>query len=115
MAVLRTFNTLMIACNMCNQPLEALAVFSQLQAGGHVPDATSCNVLIAAYGKVRVLDSAWGFTKRVCWHQHDRGRLWLGCHSLLPLLPSQVQTVIKALSKAASIPVLCFRRAVGRY
>ena len=32
--VLRTYNTLIIACNMCNQPREALAVYQRLLSDG---------------------------------------------------------------------------------
>lgn len=56
--MLRTFNTLIIACNMCNQPREALAVYYRMLADGYTPNATTYNTLISAYGKTAQLDKA---------------------------------------------------------
>ena len=55
--VLRTFNTLIIACNMCNQPREAMAVHRRMIEEGLEPNATSYNALISAYGKAVQLDN----------------------------------------------------------
>ena len=53
---LRTYNTLIIACNMCNQPREALAVHQELLAEGCAPNSTTYNALISAYGKLGQLE-----------------------------------------------------------
>lgn len=55
-AVLRTYNTLIISCNMCNQPREALAAYARLLAEGFCPNATTYNALISAYGKAGQFD-----------------------------------------------------------
>jgi pentatricopeptide repeat protein len=39
--VLRTFNTLIIACNMCNQPREAVAVYRRMLEEGYSPNSTT--------------------------------------------------------------------------
>ena len=54
--VLRTYNTLIIACNMCNQPREAMAVHRRMLSEGYTPNATTYNALISAYGKAGQLD-----------------------------------------------------------
>ena len=54
--VLRTYNTLIIACNMCNQPREAMAVHRRMLHEGYTPNATTYNALISAYGKAGQLD-----------------------------------------------------------
>ena len=54
--VLRTYNTLIIACNMCNQPREARAVHRRMLHEGYTPNATTYNALISAYGKAGQLD-----------------------------------------------------------
>lgn len=54
--VLRTYNTLIIACNMCNQPREAMAVHRRMLNEGFTPNATTYNALISAYGKAGQLD-----------------------------------------------------------
>ena len=54
--VLRTYNTLIIACNMCNQPREAMAVHRRMLDEGYTPNATTYNALISAYGKAGQLD-----------------------------------------------------------
>ena len=54
--VLRTYNTLIIACNMCNQPREAMAVHRRMLNEGYTPNATTYNALISAYGKAGQLD-----------------------------------------------------------
>lgn len=56
--VLRTYNTCLIACNMCNQPREALAVYHRLLTDGFAPNSTTMNALISAYGKTAQLDKA---------------------------------------------------------
>jgi len=53
---LRTYNTLIIACNMCNQPREAMAVHRRMLNEGYMPNATTYNALISAYGKAGQLD-----------------------------------------------------------
>jgi pentatricopeptide repeat protein len=54
--VLRTYNTLIIACNMCGQPREAMAVYKRMLDEGYSPNATTYNALISAYGKAGQLD-----------------------------------------------------------
>ncbi len=54
--VLRTYNTLIIACNMCNQPREALNVYHDMVAQQFTPNSTTYNALISAYGKLCQLD-----------------------------------------------------------
>lgn len=54
--MLRTYNTLIIACNMCNQPREAMAVYKRMLDEGYTPNATTYNALISAYGKAGQLD-----------------------------------------------------------
>ena len=56
--VLRTYNTLIIACNMCGQPREAMAVYRRMLDAGYSPNATTYNALISAYGKNGQLDKA---------------------------------------------------------
>ena len=56
--VLRTYNTLIIACNMCNQPREAMAVYKRMLDEGYTPNATTYNALISAHGKAGQLDKA---------------------------------------------------------
>ena len=56
--VLRTYNTLIIACNMCGQPREAMAVYRRMLDEGYSPNATTYNALISAYGKAGQLDKA---------------------------------------------------------
>jgi pentatricopeptide repeat domain-containing protein 1 len=53
---MRTYNTLIIACNMSNRPHEALGVHQELLAEGFAPNSTTCNALISAYGKLGQLD-----------------------------------------------------------
>jgi len=43
----RTFNTIIIACNLCGQPLQALEVTSSLF---HIPHACKDECLQAPYG-----------------------------------------------------------------
>ena len=54
--MLRTYNTLIIACNMCNQPREAMAVYKRMLDEGYTPNATTYNALISAHGKAGQLD-----------------------------------------------------------
>jgi pentatricopeptide repeat domain-containing protein 1 len=53
---LRTFNTLMIACNTCNEPDEALRVFETMVAPRFLPNETTFNALISVYGKLGQLN-----------------------------------------------------------
>ncbi len=54
--MLRTYNTLIIACNCCNQPREAQNVYRRMCEEGYHPNATTYNALISAYGKAGQLD-----------------------------------------------------------
>ncbi len=49
-------STLIIACNMCNQPREAMAVYRRMLEEGYSPNSTTYNALISAYGKAGQLD-----------------------------------------------------------
>lgn len=49
---LRTLNTLMIACNTCNEPEEALRVYETLLLPHFSPSETTFNALISVYGKL---------------------------------------------------------------
>ena len=49
--VTRTCNTLMIACNTSGQWPEALRVYEDMLAAGHVPNTTTYNALITAHSK----------------------------------------------------------------
>lgn len=53
---LRTFNTLVIACNACDRPYEALAVHAELVAAGFAPNSTTCNALVAAHARLGQVD-----------------------------------------------------------
>lgn len=78
--VLRTYNTLIIACNMCGQPREAMAVYRRMLDAGYAPNATTYNALISAYGKNGQLDKASAFLSL------QRPSLLISvCVSLLPL------------------------------
>jgi pentatricopeptide repeat domain-containing protein 1 len=54
----RTYNTAIIACNMCGQPARALAVYARLLAAGLRPTGTTYTALISAYAKGGQLDRA---------------------------------------------------------
>jgi pentatricopeptide repeat protein len=54
----RTFNTAIIACNMCGQPQEALKVYGRLLEAGLAPISTTYTALISAYAKGGQLDRA---------------------------------------------------------
>lgn len=56
--VLRTFNTLIIGCNMCSQPRAAVATYHRLLSDGFIPNSTTYNALISSYGKTGQLDKA---------------------------------------------------------
>ena len=70
--VLRTYNTLVIACNMCSQPREALAVHATLLAEGFAPNSTTCNALISAHGKLGALDKALEVLQGMVWKGLER-------------------------------------------
>ena len=55
----RTYNTIISACNRSGQPENALRVYERMLADGAQPTATTYTALISAYGK----------TGKVCWHQ----------------------------------------------
>jgi pentatricopeptide repeat protein len=69
---LRTFNTLIIACNMCNQPREALAVYQELRESGFEANSTTFNALISAYGKLGQLDRVLDVYKDMVWKGLER-------------------------------------------
>ena len=53
----RTFNTVIIACNMSSQACEALRVYERMLAAGAQPTATTFTALIRCGGRG---SSAWG-------------------------------------------------------
>ena len=55
---IRTYNTVIIACNMSGQAQEALKVYERMLAAGAQPTATTYTALISAYGKNGQLDKA---------------------------------------------------------
>ena len=55
---IRTYNTVIIACNMSSQAQEALRVYKRMLAVGAQPTATTYTALISAYGKIGQLDRA---------------------------------------------------------
>ena len=97
--VLRTYNTLIIACNMCNQPREAMAVHKRMLDEGYTPNATTYNALISAHGKAGQLDKVgqpplWdtGTTPHGSWAETN------------PVIPSwSVLPVLQVSACAASV------------
>ena len=81
--VLRTYNTLIIACNMCGQPREAMAVYKRMLDEGYSPNATTYNALISAYGKSGQLDNALGIFQDMVSQR---------CDILVALLQTLLQT-----------------------
>ncbi len=55
---IRTYNTVIIACNMSSQAQEALRVYKRMLAVGAQPTATTYTALISAYGKIGQLERA---------------------------------------------------------
>ena len=55
---IRTYNTVIIACNMSGQATEALKVYERMLRAGADPTATTYTALISAYGKNGQLDRA---------------------------------------------------------
>lgn len=47
----RTYNTIISACNRSGQPEQALRVYERMLADGAQPTATTYTALISAYGK----------------------------------------------------------------
>ena len=85
--MLRTYNTLIIACNMCGQPREAMAVYRRMLDAGYSPNATTYNALISAYGKNGQLDkaNAPALTPALQWQSLSIFHLWLRCQRCRPL------------------------------
>jgi pentatricopeptide repeat protein len=54
----RTYNTIITACNKSGQPDEGLAVYDRMMATGVAPSATTYTALISAYGKQGRVDKA---------------------------------------------------------
>ncbi len=48
---MRTYNTVISACNKSGQPEQALRVYEKMLAAGVKPSATTYTALISAYGK----------------------------------------------------------------
>jgi pentatricopeptide repeat domain-containing protein 1 len=54
----RTYNTIISACNRSGQPESALAVYERMLADGAQPTATTYTALISAYGKTGKVSSS---------------------------------------------------------
>lgn len=76
----RTYNTIISACNRSGQPENALRVYERMLADGAQPTATTYTALISAYGK----------TGKVRWSQHSpftgRLRQTAECSSVMPIV-----------------------------
>ena len=73
----RTYNTIISACNRSGQPENALRVYERMLADGAQPTATTYTALISAYGK----------TGKVCWHLDvgaSRELFWLAAVAVAP-------------------------------
>ncbi len=68
---IRTYNTVIIACNMSSQAQEALRVYKRMLAVGAQPTATTYTALISAYGKIGQLERALQIFQ-VCEHLASR-------------------------------------------
>ena len=55
---MRTYNTIITACNKSGQPDEGLQVYDRMVAAGVAPSATTYTALISAYGKQGRVDKA---------------------------------------------------------
>ena len=55
----RTYNTIINACNRSGQPEYALQVYERMLAEGAQPTATTYTALISAYGKTGKVHSSW--------------------------------------------------------
>lgn len=65
---MRTYNTVISACNKSGQPEQALRVYEKMLAAGVKPSATTYTALISAYGKkgqVRVVPTGRGRRTKV--------------------------------------------------
>lgn len=63
----RTYNTIITACNKSGQPEEGLAIYERMAASGVSPSATTYTALISAYGnqgKVRWWGCCLGWGKK---------------------------------------------------
>ena len=104
--VLRTYNTLIIACNMCGQPREAMAVYRRMLDAGYNPNATTYNALISAYGKNGQLDKVRADSHSVLF----ACRICAVCLSLSrPQAPGHL--LLDYSSEQGARPVMCFRHA----
>ena len=70
-AEVRTYNTVISACNKSGQPEQALKIYDRMLAAGLKPSATTFTALISAYGKRGMIDKAMEiYQVRIC------GRVW---------------------------------------
>jgi pentatricopeptide repeat domain-containing protein 1 len=60
-AEVRTYNTIINACNRSGQPEHALKVYERMIADGTQPTATTYTALISAYGKTGKVTTAAHF------------------------------------------------------
>ena len=73
---MRTYNTVISACNKSGQPEQALAVYEKMLAAGIKPSATTYTALISAYGKKGQVERALEVFQVRCpggrqaWHRH---------------------------------------------
>jgi pentatricopeptide repeat domain-containing protein 1 len=59
-AEVRTYNTVISACNKGGQPEQALRVYERMLAAGAKPSATTYTTLISAYGRTGQVEKALG-------------------------------------------------------
>lgn len=57
-AEVRTYNTVISACNKSGQPEQALQVYERMLAAGIKPSATTYTALISAYGRAGQVEKA---------------------------------------------------------
>lgn len=112
---IRTYNTVIIACNMSGQAQEALKVYERMLRAGADPTATTYTALISAYGKNGQLDRALQiFEDMVSLLQHfphlkKERSAPLDDHSdvLSETSTCQQQSYCCCLTPLQSVPLLC--------
>ena len=72
---IRTYNTVIIACNMSSQAQEALRVYKRMLAVGAQPTATTYTALISAYGKIGQLERALQIFQVSCRRAHHHRKI----------------------------------------
>ena len=85
----RTYNTIINACNRAGLPESALQVYERMTADGAQPSATTYTALISAYGKTgQVVALLGSCAARCCVSACSQGACWCCLQQLAPpLLP----------------------------